>query len=150
MKLISNLNSKNCILALTAMFLTPCMLVAHPGDGEIRTLSDGIQHFFSGWDHILISALAGLLIASGRVLWSARSISAAICVPLLLTGLHQVLLIPGNSQWVASLGLATASLIMLTLGGLAPKIHTLQANRGNQLRRIGVGFALLALALVQL
>lgn len=149
MKLISDQNSKYCTLALAALLLTPCMLIAHPGDGDIHTLADGIQHFFSGWDHILLSALAGLLIASGRKLWSARSISAAICLPILFTGMHQVLLSPGNSQWLASIGLTAASMILLTLGSLAPKIHFIETNRGSHLRRIGVGFALLALALIQ-
>ncbi|MBT5928430.1 MAG: hypothetical protein HOH33_17650 [Verrucomicrobia bacterium] len=149
MKLSLNQTKKYRVLAFAALLLTPCMLIAHPGDGDIHSLSDGVQHFFSGWDHIFIAALAGFLIASGRKLWSVKSLCAAACVPLLVTWLHQSLLLQGSTQWMASIGLGLASLAILLFSGLASQIRPLQTYPIDHLRKIGIGFALLALALVQ-
>ena len=148
MKLISNQNSKNTLLAIASLLLTPCILIAHPGNGDIHTFSDGIQHFFSGVDHLLFSALAGLLILSRQKFWSVPSISAAVAIPLILTGAHQLLLLNENALWTASLGLIFASLSLLVSSALVTQGHILQKSR-NQIMRIGFGCALLALALIQ-
>lgn len=149
MKLISNQNSKNTLLAFASLLLTPCMLIAHPGNGDIHTFSDGIQHFFSGVDHLLCSALAGLLIISRQKFWSMSSVSAAVATPLILTGAHQLLLLSDSALWTATLGLIFASLLLLILSALVTQAHILQKSR-NQIIRVGFGCALLALALIQL
>lgn len=151
MKLISNQISKNSLLCLATLLFSPCMLIAHPGDGEIHTLSDGIQHFFSGWDHILLSALAGILITSKHKFCTFKSIVAVIAIPFVLTVAHQSLLLSVHAQLIALTGMVGASVVLITLGCLAPMlIANVNANLATQWRRIGIGFALLALALIKM
>ncbi len=135
---------------IATLLFTPNLLMAHPGDGEIHTLSDGLQHFFSGWDHVLLSALAGLIIASGRKLWGISSISAAIIAPLAITLLHQSMILPDQAQWMGSVGLGLASVIILAMTGLSTRWKPLNSTRVPQLKRIGLGLAVLALAWTQI
>jgi hypothetical protein len=65
------------------------------------------------------------------------------------TGMHQVLLSPGNSQWMASIGFSLRFLDPLTYWVAWLQKSHFAGKSGHQFERIGVGFALLALALIQ-
>ena len=150
MKLSLIHNRLHRVFALASLLLTPGILIAHPGDGEIHSLSQGILHFFSGWDHILLSASAGLILVSGKKLWNRTSLCAAVCVPLLVTALHQSQFLMGNSQWIAAASLGLASFCVLILSSLIARFRPFCFDSMTSLRKVGLGFALLALALIQL
>ena len=131
-----------------ALLLIPTMLTAHPGHGEIHSFGSGVAHFFSGWDHILTAALAGLLIASKRRLGSWASILGAVMIPVLMTSL-----LHGSSAgmlWTASLGLWVAGFSTLATALLAHRAGFAGKLDIAYLRRTSIGFALLGLALIQL
>jgi len=131
-----------------ALFLIPTLLMAHPGHGEVNSFGSGVVHFFTGWDHILTAALAGLLLASKRQLGSWTSLLGALMTPALITSLLHGS--PSGMLWTATVGLWIAgacTLIAALLAhrtGLAFKVNTAY------LRRTSIVFALLGLALIQL
>ena len=131
-----------------SLLLIPTMLMAHPGHGEIHSFGSGMAHFFSGWDHILSAALAGLLLASKHRLGGWASITGALMVPILMTSL-----LHGSSSgmlWTASLGLWIAGSCTLATTLLARRTAFASMMDTDYLRRTSIGFALLGLALVQL
>jgi len=136
------------LLMLTAFLWTPALLFAHPGDGDIHTLREGVLHVLSGWDHILTAALAGLLLASHRRLWSRSSLIAATLLPFLLTLWHPN--VSGSTGWAASAGLWIMSLLLMALSAVTLRGPWKQYLSQAYLRRTGLGFALLGLALLQL
>ena len=131
-----------------ALLLIPSMLIAHPGHGEIHSFGSGVAHFFSGWDHILTAALAGLLLASKHQLGGWASILGALMLPVLMTSL-----LHGSSSgmlWTASLGLWIAGACTLATALLAHRTGFASMMDTAYLRRTSIGFALLGLALIQL
>ena len=148
MNFASNDTQRGKAFTFAALWMIPTMLVAHPGHGEINSFGSGVLHFFTGWDHVLTAALAGLLLASKRHLGSWTSILGAVSVPVLMTSLLHGS--PSGMLWTATLGLwaagacALAAAMMAHRAGSALKVDTAY------LRRTSIGFALLGLALIQL
>lgn len=148
MNLAPNQSQRRKAFTFAALLMIPTMLMAHPGHGEIDSFGAGVLHFFTGWDHILTAAMAGLLFASKRHLGSFFSLLGAIAVPAILT-----MLLHGSASgmlWTASLGLWIAGACVFATSRLAHRFGCFQKVDMPYLRRVSIGFAMLGLALIQL
>lgn len=148
MNFASNDTQRGKAFTFAALVMIPTMLMAHPGHGEINSVGSGVVHFFTGWDHVLTAALAGLLLASKRQMGSWSSILGALMVPILITSLlHDS---PSGMLWTSTLGLWIAGSCTFATALLARRAGSTFKVDSAYLRRTSIGFALLGLALIQL
>lgn len=106
------MNASRPLLAASLLFL-PLLAQAHPGHQEGTGFAAGALHSFTGWDHMLALAVAGVLLGLlwGRMRW--------------LVGVSFVALVAlGHAWWVQpdaagaafTLGLLLANALVLALG----------------------------------
>ncbi|MDA7617912.1 HupE/UreJ family protein [Verrucomicrobia bacterium] len=133
-------------LACAAVIWTPCVLVAHPGNGASHSFASGFTHFFTGWDHLVIASLAGLLLASCKQRTYIANIAVGILVPGIMTGLHAWA--SGEPLLAGAAGLMMASMGTLWLSSIQLKGSWNQAFNNTYLQRSSIGFALLAMLLM--
>ena len=114
---------KNTAMLVASMALISTPAFAHVGVGYEQGLPHGIEHFFSGLDHIAYAALAGIMTAlATKKLWSNLVALSAFAVVFAM--IHEVTLFGDDGFNSFSLGMMLGEMAIMMVGMGITRIFT--------------------------
>ena len=121
---MKSLFSKNWLLALSVIFLTPSLANAHTGIGNTAGLLHGFGHPLGGLDHILAMVAVGIWAAQigGKAIWAVPTTFVSVMVVggiLGITGVAVPFVEQGIVMSVLILGVLIAAAACLPLASSA-------------------------------